>query len=510
MPKIFLERNLNTDKKDWQEELELLSGESVVLRISEKTKFSAKTFAELREEARANKIDLVLEVLNESDAKLARVAGFNVRMPTRKGPSVSDIVSRRGEIKARLPDFLARGPRPEEHKFLSRNPEEHKNWSFKKALGYGVGLILVGVILVIANWVLPRGTVRVVLHPWPVQINETIKVSTEVSVPVVSSNSVLPGEMISAKRNLEKTLTSTSTVKVLEKAKGQLTIFNAFGTTPQTLVATTRFETPEGVVFRLDEKTTVPGGKKNSEGVLVPGQITVAVTADKSGSEGNIPPTKLWKIPGFKGTPRYEKFYAESAMAMSGGFEGERAAPVAGEIELVKKNLASDLESALRGESSVLMSENFTLLPGVEDFRLVREEVDFDVADKSKFSVFVEGELRSLVFETEMLKSVLTDLSAKKLEKKNTLTIRDFSVGYTEPQMSWASGSMVFRATGTIVFEEKVDKEGLSEKLKGLNEEEIKKVLFDLPGLDRVSVNFWPFWVKSMPNNPTRIEVIFE
>ena len=197
-------------------------------------------------------------------------------------------------------------------------------------------------------------------------------------------------------------------------------------------------------------------------------------------------------------------------MAMSGGFEGERAAPVAGEIELVKKGLATDLESVLRGESSVLMSENFTLLPGAEDFRLVREDVDFDVADKSKFSVFVEGELRSLVFETEMLKNVLTNLSEKKLENEGPLAIRDFSVGYTEPQMNWTSGSMLFKATGTIVFEEKVDKEDLPEKLRGLNEEEIKKVLFNLPGLDRVSVNFWPFWVKSMPTNSAKIEVIFE
>lgn len=510
MPKIFSEKNLSTDKKNWQEELELLSGEAVVLRISEKTKFSAKTFAELKEEARANKIDLVLEVLTETDAKMAKLAGFSVRIPTRRGPSVADIVSRRGEIKARLPDFLARGPRPEEHKFLSRNPEQYKKWNLKKFLFFGLGLASLGIILVLANWILPRGTVRIVLHPWPVQINEDIKVSKEVSVPVVSNDPVLPGEIISAKRNLEKTLNSTSTVKVLEKAKGQLTIFNAFGTTPQTLVATTRFETSEGIVFRLDEKITVPGGKKDKDGVLVPGQITVSVTADKSGLEGNVPPTKLWRIPGFKGTPRYEKFYAESAMAMSGGFEGERAAPVAGEIELVKKSLATDLESALRGESSVLMSENFTLLPGAEDFRLVREDVDFDVADKSKFSVFVEGELRSLVFETEMLKNVLTDLSEKKLENEGPLAIRDFSVGYTEPQVNWISGSMLFKATGTIVFEKKVDKEGLPEKLRGLNEEEIKKVLFNLPGLDRVSVNFWPFWVKSMPTNSAKIEVIFE
>jgi hypothetical protein len=356
-------------------------------------------------------------------------------------------------------------------------------------------------------WFLPRGTVRIVLHPWPTQINETIKISTEISTP---KNLVLPGEMISAKRNLEKTLVSTSTVKVLEKAKGKLTILNGFGTTPQILVATTRFETPEGVVFRLDEKTTVPGGKKGADGSLVPGQVTVLVTADKAGPESNIPPVEIWRIPGFKGTPRYEKFYAKSELPMTGGFEGERAAPAEGEVEKVKKSLAEDLEGVLRGEASVLMSDNFTLLPGAESFRLVREEVDFDATDPSKFSVFAEGELRSLVFETEMLKTALTDLSAGRLKIEGPLTIRDFSVNYAEPQVDWVSGSMLFKATGTIVFEEKTNKENLPEKLKGLNEEEIKKVLFDLPGLDRVSVNFWPFWVKSMPSRASKIEVVFE
>ena len=88
--------------------------------------------------------------------------------------------------------------------------------------------------------------------------------------------------------------------------------------------------------------------------------------------------------------------------------------------------------------------------------------------------------------------------------------IRDFLVGYTEPQVDWEEGSMLFKATGTIVFEKKLDKTGLSEKLQGLNEEEIKKILFNLPGLDRVSVGFWPFWVRSMPNSQSKIEVIFE
>jgi hypothetical protein len=507
MPKIFLERALSTENENWQEQLESLSGESVVLRISEKTKFSTRTFAELKEIARTQKIDLILEFKNETEARTARLAGLEVRLTARRGPSAADIIPRKGEIKTNLPEFLARGPRPEEHSFLSRTPHEKKDWNLKKTVRMLLGGAVLILGLALAAWILPRGTVQVVLSSWPVSINETIRVSTAISVP---SGLVLPGEMISAKRNLEKTLTSTSTIKVLEKAKGKLTIFNSFGTSPQTLVATTRLETPDGIIFRLDEKTTVPGAKKDAAGNLIPGQITVAVTADKAGLESNIPPVKLWQIPGFKGTPRYEKFYAESEFAMTGGFEGERAAPAEGEVEAVKNYLAEDLEAVLRGESSVLMSENFTILPGAESFRILREEVDFDAEDTRNFSVFAEGELQSLVFETEMLKIALTDVSTKKIEEPGEFVIRDFLVNYTEPQMDWKEGSMIFKATGTIVFEKKLDKTGLSEKLQGLNEEEIKKLLFNLPGLDRVSVGFWPFWVRSMPNSQSKIEVIFE
>lgn len=508
MPKIFFEKSLSAENKNWREELETLSGESAILRISEKTKFSAKALAELKEFARAEKIDLALEVNSEADAKAARLAGFEVRQPGRRGPSAADIISRKGEIRSRLPEFLARGPRPEEHRLLRRDPGERTEWNSKKTFRRAaIGISAAAILGVVAFWILPRGTVRVVLRPLPVQINEVVRISTDLSTPKKLD---LPGEMISAKRNLEKELTSTSTIKVLEKAKGNLTIFNSFGTAPQTLVATTRFETPEGVIFRLNEKITVPGAKKAADGSLIPGQITAAVTADKAGPDGNLPPVKIWRIPGFKGTPRYEKFYAESASAMTGGFEGERAAPSESEVAEVKKNLAAELENSLRGESSVLMSDNFTLLPGAEQFRLAREEVDYNASDTSKFSIFAEGELRSLVFETEMLKSALTEISAERLEDIGPLEIRDFSVGYTEPQVDWSAGSMVFRATGTIVFEEKTDKASLPERLRGLNEEEIKKVLFDWPGLDRVSVGFWPFWVRSMPADASKIEVIFE
>jgi hypothetical protein len=49
-----------------------------------------------------------------------------------------------------------------------------------------------------------------------------------------------------------------------------------------------------------------------------PGAIEAEVIADQAGSDFNIDPTDF-KIPGFSGGPKFDKFYAKSSKSFSGG-----------------------------------------------------------------------------------------------------------------------------------------------------------------------------------------------
>ena len=72
------------------------------------------------------------------------------------------------------------------------------------------------------------------------------------------------------------------------RARGMITIFNNFGTSPQTLIKTTRFESKlTGLVFRLQETITVPGAVKQGD-KLIPGSIKTEVVADEIGEKYNI------------------------------------------------------------------------------------------------------------------------------------------------------------------------------------------------------------------------------
>ena len=128
------------------------------------------------------------------------------------------------------------------------------------------------------------------------------------------------------------------------KAVGKIVIYNTHSTSPQTLIEQTRFESPEGYIYRIQEEVSVPG-QKVVDGKTVPGQLEVTVIADKAGEKYNISPTDF-TIPGFKGDSRFETFFARSQTEMTGGFMGtqkvistEQQAQVENELQKPCKRL---------------------------------------------------------------------------------------------------------------------------------------------------------------------------
>ncbi|MBD3330237.1 hypothetical protein GF354_01755, partial [Candidatus Peregrinibacteria bacterium] len=121
---------------------------------------------------------------------------------------------------------------------------------------------------------------------------------------------------------VEKTVTHFATGKRFSEegrnASGKITIIN---TTPNTwpLIARTRFQTNEGIVFRIKEGVTVPAATSTG-----PGKLEAYVIADITdengevvGERGNIGPSKFF-LPGLREDSR-SKIYAESTEPMTGG-----------------------------------------------------------------------------------------------------------------------------------------------------------------------------------------------
>src|SRR3989344_755828 len=168
-------------------------------------------------------------------------------------------------------------------------------------------------------------------------------------------------------REGSKKIPASGEEKVERKASGKIIIYNNNGMNGQKLVANTRFETPDGLIFRIQESVLVPG-QKTVSGVATPGSITATVHADQPGEKYNVGLSDF-TIPGFKSDSRFVKIIAKSdpKFPIKGGFVGavKKIAPtdaasakLAIETQL-KNELQEDLKSQIP-DSHVLFNKAFT------------------------------------------------------------------------------------------------------------------------------------------------------
>lgn len=175
-------------------------------------------------------------------------------------------------------------------------------------LGGISALSLIGVAIFLF---LPKAEVHII----PYRTVDTVDLQFEgKETTTLEDERVLPVRLVEKEQEISLTIEATGTsLGGAQKARGTVMLVNTFGSDAQSLVATTRLESPDGKIFRLLEGVTVPGMSGSQ-----PGSIEASVIADQVGTEYNIAPTNF-TIPGFKGGPKYDKFSAKSTKAMAGG-----------------------------------------------------------------------------------------------------------------------------------------------------------------------------------------------
>ena len=175
------------------------------------------------------------------------------------------------------------------------------------------------------------------------------------------------------------------------KAQGTLTVYNTYNAQPQILVATTRFQSPDGKVFHLVNKTTVPGAKV-ANGKTTPSSIDAQVVADQPGADYNVGPSQNWQIPGFNGTPRYGKFYAEAKTPMTGGASGNQIVATNDDIAQGRTKIESTLLDVLKSKTLILNSQNLKILDNALAFN-VTSTPNLSTDKDGNFSIYSVGSL---------------------------------------------------------------------------------------------------------------------
>ncbi len=360
----------------------------------------------------------------------------------------------------------------------------------RMALLFGVGAFVVcGAI--VAMIFLPRVTVALI--PTVREESVTMNVTADATQTNTAFDQRRIG-LILLKKAIEKTVTvqatGTSTASSY-KARGSVTIYNNYSTKSQKLVATTRLLTDDGTLFRLADGVVVPG-TQTKDGVTVPGSVVATVIADKPGEASNIGPSKF-SIPGFKGSPRYKAFWAESKMSMVGG-----SAEGGTQTVVTKEDLESAQQKA-RDEAIAAAKEEIKRDAQAQGKKVLDDAITVEVLSSesqivegvaaSSFDYTVRAVARALAFgETDVMIMVEKALKDKIGDEK--LVPQDIVLTYSPSLADFDKQTLELKVRGTARIVPQIDTGAVQRALVGAKRKDIDQILSDFPGIERAELRY--------------------
>lgn len=326
-----------------------------------------------------------------------------------------------------------------------------------------------------------------------------------------TGNADLVLEIISLEDSAQQEKPTTGLKDVKNKAHGTIVIYNAYSSSPQILVKNTRFETPNGKIYRIPDRITVPGANV-IEGEIKPSSIEAEVFADEPGEDYNIGLTDF-TIPGFKGSKKYEKFYARSKTIMDGGFVGIASVVLREDIDEAKTSLREELEKKLKAQMEESVPKEL-FMPDDGMHILVREqEVSAgagEVADR--LSVKMKGVLEGVIMSRDNLKAAIVEsyYGTGMSEKIELANFDDLNIRAEEIDFEKGEAKLVVQGKAHFVWS--FDRQKLSAELASADRKNRLSVFKDYSAIERAEIIFVPSWWPLFPSesDDIRIETILK
>lgn len=471
---------------------------------------SLANFHLIKRESELLKKKIIIESIDDKAIELANLAKLQAVNPffIKSRKQFSDIVTGGADaLKFRAKKQIAARTKmftPEESKAPRRSGI--KPPSLRKTIIFSAIAAAVLAALFIAINILPRAKVTVFAKKQAWEYQDAV-IADKLLVANDAEQNKIPGQVFSEARDLQQEYHASGKKVVEQKARGAITIFNAYSSAPQVLVATTRFLTPDGKLYRLVRNVTVPGAEIVN-GEIQPTSTDAEVVADKPGEEFNIGPVSHFSIPGFKGSPRFDAFYGRSTESITGGFIGEVAYPTEADLQNAKTAFRAALREALEGALTGQIPEEFMLIEGATEITFEEPEVIANESSGGTFQLRGQGTARAIALREEDVVDILNQ--KVKSEFGKNFTMKEFELVYGEGRTDFRRGIMSFALEARADVVQFIDGEALRDAIANKSENELRAIVFGLPGIESANISLWPFWVQKVPSNKDKIAVTID
>lgn len=321
-------------------------------------------------------------------------------------------------------------------------------------------------------------------------------------------------EIITLDATKEKQVAASGEEYVESQAKGFLEIQK---TTPgsERLIKNTRFRSPDGKVFRIQESVVVPGAIKDASGTLVPGTIRAEVFADAVGQEYNLAAGTKFDVPGFQESKLPELYAAISATnldAISGGYKGQKFLINDNELSTARQELQLELRDELLARIGTEKPAGFTTFP--DSVAFTYEALPTVTYGENLVTIREQAVLQMPLFKQEEFANFLAKetIATYNREQVRILDITTLDFTYVDQNTSSSNlanqTALTFKIIGKPTIVSEFDASKLQTDLAGKAKTSISTVLTAHPGIKSANVSSKPFWKRSFPEKAEDIVVV--
>jgi len=344
-----------------------------------------------------------------------------------------------------------------------------------------------------------KATVAITIREMPVTV--PAEVSAQLDAPV----GTMPFQHLSVPGQAQRTVTASGSSNDSTPAQGTLTIYNTVNTAPQSLVANTRFEAPDGKIYKIQKKVTVPAATKNASGVVLPGSVQAIAVAEKPGADYNRADTRF-TIPGFKSSPNFNTFYAQ-ASGMTGGSSGAHPVVLPVDIQKAQADMKQELAQKFATSSAFSVSSDSLSIDGtvaLEFGNVTVVDAGGGKATLTQTATATEATVRKADLATAIAKVQVEGYSGAAVSFDPASPVA-LSVSPGSVYTAQSSG-VVIAVSGTPMLAWQFDPEQVRQALAGKNKSSFDTVMAGFaPAVSAAKASFIPIWNTTFPKDASKI-----
>lgn len=440
---------------------------------------------------------------------LFQLAASPFKKPKRK--KVADITFSDLKLKKPIAQLKSKffRTKPAKAKIKIFRPKEQAVLGEKSSLARKLIFIFIGLAVaaacLAAYLILPSA--EIVITPKVEQVSMDLSVTGSKDITQFDSDAnKIPVQLIKVEKTEKREFPATGQAQINEKASGIITVYNEYSSSPQTLVATTRFESSDGKLFRLIKTVIIPGAKIE-QGEIIASSMETEVIADQPGRDYNIGPSEF-TIPGFKGTPKYVGFYGRSKAPMTGGLVGIVKVVSSDDLKNTEETLSAELKEKARNA----LNEQ---IPA--DLKIVEKGINVEITKTSfsarqgdtvdNFNLEITAVARALLYNPQNLKEIIDlKLVSQTNEDKKPLS-QTQDIVFKEVNIDWTTGKAILSLTIKEGLVWQIDINSIKRDLAGKEEVEVRRYFTTRPEIEKAKITLKPFWVKRVPQQDKRVKI---